>query len=149
MQSTVWLLLWASVWNDTTLVITLDETASQYQALFTDLESPQGYDMYQGVQSIESRISSSKCAYTLFLWCWKWYTQIQFQLFPDGANHNASNITTGNGEVVNIPSSEICFKWMCCLMNTLSNVFENYCMYLIIIEWSQFLNISHTHTIND
>ena len=56
MQSTVWLLLWASVWNDTTLVITLGRnyTASQYQALFTDLQSPQGYDMYQGVQSINS-----------------------------------------------------------------------------------------------
>ena len=69
--------------------------------------------MYQGVQSINLGFPPPNVPTHCFygVGC---DTQLQFiynQSFPDGAKRNASNITTGDGEVVNIPSSEICFKW--------------------------------------
>ena len=115
MQSTVWMLPRASIWNDTILVQTptRNYTAIDYQDLFRDIGQEQLFTMYNGIKSINPDFPapnvSTHCFYGIGLPTPQNF--VYSESFPEGAMSDPQ-ILMGDGDgTVNLPSSEICLRW--------------------------------------
>ena len=115
MQSAIWLLPRASVWNDTILVQTptRNYTANDYQDLFRDIGQEQLFTMYNGVKDINPDFPgpnvSTYCFYGIGLPTPQSF--VYSQSFLEGAMSNPL-ILMGDGDgTVNLRNSEICLRW--------------------------------------
>ena len=115
-QSTSVLLPHRFVWGDTVLVTTPTQTytANDYQALFSDINYPEGYAKFQGVQDINKNWPtpnvSTHCFYGVGV-----NTPVSFHYskpFPEGANDFPDEIMMGDGDgTLPTLSSEVCLQW--------------------------------------
>ena len=115
MQSTVWLLPRASVWNDTILVQTptRNYTANDYQDLFRDIGQEQLFTMYNGIKGINPGFPAPNVPTYCFYGTGLSTPQnfVYSESFPEGAMRDPQ-ILMGDGDgTVNLPSSEICLRW--------------------------------------
>ena len=112
LESTVWLLPDPSVWGSATLLTTPNRTytANDYEDLFTDIGYPQGYQMYQGIVSINENYPAPRvptyCFYGTNVSTTEGY------IYGNGLDASETNIVFGDGDgVVNLLSSQVCLKW--------------------------------------
>ena len=113
LQSIVWLLPRASVWNSTVLVKTpkRNYTANDYKALFRDAGFRQGYSMYKGILDINKGWPApnvtTHCFYGVAVPTDQ--TFIYDKRFPKA---NPVHTVKGDGDgTVNIESSQVCLRW--------------------------------------
>lgn len=111
--STAVLLPKPSVWGNKVLVTTPKRTytANDYQALFSDMGYPRGFDIYSGVSAINAGFPPPKVP-TYCFYGTKVDTPESFVYgsgFPDSS---PTQVIKGDGDgVVNLRSAEVCLKW--------------------------------------
>ena len=111
-ESTMWILPKPSVWGNTTLLTTHNRTytANDYEAFFTDIGYPRGYQMYQGIVPINENFPaprvSTYCFYGTDVPTPENYT------YGNGLGANETSIGLGDGDgVVNLLSLQVCLNW--------------------------------------
>ena len=111
-ESTVWVLPKPSIWGNTTLLTTPNRTytANDYEAFFTDIGYPQGYQMYQGIVPINENFPAPRvptyCYYGTNVSTPESYT------YGNGLDADETSIGFGDGDgAVNLLSSQVCLKW--------------------------------------
>ena len=115
LQSIYFLFPPPSLWQNTVLVTTPTQsyTANDYQRLFSDINFPDGYIKFQGIESINQNWPApnvpTHCFYGVGV-----DTPMSFHYkksFPEGARDDPEvTMVDGDGNV-NTPSSEVCLRW--------------------------------------
>ena len=126
LESMSWMLPEPSLWGDTVLVTTPNRnyTAHDYKALFMDIGHPQGYDMYQGIVSLNQDYPSpgvpTHCFYGIGVG-----TPVNFVYDNGFPNANPTSVTCGNGDgSITLDSSRICLQWAGSNVSFTSRTFE-------------------------
>ena len=112
-QSMVWLLPHASVWNNTVFVTTPSQsyTANDYETLFKDIGFPEGYAMYQGTLDINEGWPApnvpTHCFHGVDL-----PTELRYVYDSEFPDAEPVQIINGNGDGTdNIENSQVCLRW--------------------------------------